>query len=49
MGAENFAPTGIRTPDLPIAVPTELARPYKLLQKLYICHLQFSLLVGQKG
>ena len=48
-GAEDFAPTRIRTQDRPVAVPTELSRPYRLLQKLYICQLQFSPFVGQKG
>jgi hypothetical protein len=48
-GSGNFAPTRIRSPDRSFAVPTELSRPYKLLQKFYTCHLKFSLFVGQKG
>jgi len=48
MGAENLAPTGIRSPDHPVAIPTALSRPtvYVLNQKenvqMFSMHMEMA-------
>ena len=50
-GAENLAPTGIRSPDCPahrVAIPTELSRPILLLLLLLLLIIIIIIIIARK-